>query len=169
MNYINTSDIVLCYISFRNITIYIKILRYHPALLQMMLFIAPQWAGQSYLCVKPLWQANIIPHTFCFLAEIYTVSGFKEHTLQPKQFFGQKWPTRYVHYQFYTLYNTIILLDIIFSSVSWQLLWPSHVPSFVCNVGYDMSTFIRRYSRYLNEKAVSYRQVAFDFTKVKRG
>ncbi|KAM8899171.1 phosphatidylinositol binding clathrin assembly protein a isoform 11-T11 [Spinachia spinachia] len=35
--------------------------------------------------------------------------------------------------------------------------------------GYDMSTFIRRYSRYLNEKAVSYRRVAFDFTKVKRG
>ncbi|KAM7179108.1 phosphatidylinositol-binding clathrin assembly protein isoform 3-T3 [Macrochelys suwanniensis] len=35
--------------------------------------------------------------------------------------------------------------------------------------GYDMSTFIRRYSRYLNDKAVSYRQVAFDFTKVKRG
>uniref|UniRef100_A0A3B1JSD7 Phosphatidylinositol-binding clathrin assembly protein n=1 Tax=Astyanax mexicanus TaxID=7994 RepID=A0A3B1JSD7_ASTMX len=35
--------------------------------------------------------------------------------------------------------------------------------------GYDMSTFIRRSSRYLNEKAVSYRQVAFDFTKVKRG
>ncbi|XP_035288598.1 phosphatidylinositol binding clathrin assembly protein a isoform X15 [Anguilla rostrata] len=35
--------------------------------------------------------------------------------------------------------------------------------------GYDMSTFIRRYSRYLNEKAMSYRQVAFDFTKVKRG
>lgn len=40
---------------------------------------------------------------------------------------------------------------------------------FFVNVGYDMSTFIRRYSRYLNEKAVSYRQVAFDFTKVKRG
>ncbi|XP_077467006.1 phosphatidylinositol binding clathrin assembly protein b isoform X12 [Stigmatopora argus] len=44
----------------------------------------------------------------------------------------------------------------------------------ICDVnlfisGYDMSTFIRRYSRYLNEKAVSYRQVAFDFTKVKRG
>uniref|UniRef100_A0A8C6S7W5 ENTH domain-containing protein n=1 Tax=Neogobius melanostomus TaxID=47308 RepID=A0A8C6S7W5_9GOBI len=38
--------------------------------------------------------------------------------------------------------------------------------SYAC---YDMSTFIRRYSRYLNEKAVSYRQVAFDFTKVKRG
>ncbi|XP_047462825.1 phosphatidylinositol binding clathrin assembly protein a isoform X13 [Mugil cephalus] len=35
--------------------------------------------------------------------------------------------------------------------------------------GYDMSTFIRRYSRYLNDKAVSYRHVAFDFTKVKRG
>ncbi|XP_076373839.1 phosphatidylinositol-binding clathrin assembly protein-like isoform X10 [Tachypleus tridentatus] len=35
--------------------------------------------------------------------------------------------------------------------------------------GYDMSTFIRRYARYLNEKAVSYRTVAFDFCKVKRG
>ncbi|XP_031707046.1 phosphatidylinositol-binding clathrin assembly protein isoform X7 [Anarrhichthys ocellatus] len=35
--------------------------------------------------------------------------------------------------------------------------------------GYDMSTFIRRYSRYLNEKAMSYRLVAVDFTKMKRG
>ncbi|KAF2903215.1 hypothetical protein ILUMI_02972 [Ignelater luminosus] len=35
--------------------------------------------------------------------------------------------------------------------------------------GYDMSPFIRRYSRYLNEKALSYRTVAFDFCKVKRG
>lgn len=35
--------------------------------------------------------------------------------------------------------------------------------------GYDMSPFIRRYSRYLNEKAISYRNVAFDFCKVKRG
>ncbi|XP_043099729.1 phosphatidylinositol-binding clathrin assembly protein isoform X7 [Puntigrus tetrazona] len=35
--------------------------------------------------------------------------------------------------------------------------------------GYDMSTFIRRYSRYLNEKALSYRLVAVDFTKMKRG
>ncbi|XP_048765381.1 phosphatidylinositol-binding clathrin assembly protein LAP-like isoform X34 [Ostrea edulis] len=35
--------------------------------------------------------------------------------------------------------------------------------------GYDMSTFIRRYSKYLNEKAVAYRQMAFDFCKVKRG
>jgi hypothetical protein len=32
-----------------------------------------------------------------------------------------------------------------------------------------MSPFIRRYSRYLNEKALSYRTVAFDFCKVKRG
>jgi len=32
-----------------------------------------------------------------------------------------------------------------------------------------MSTFIRRYSKYLNEKAVSYRQMAFDFCKVRRG
>ncbi|XP_036789155.1 phosphatidylinositol-binding clathrin assembly protein isoform X4 [Oncorhynchus mykiss] len=35
--------------------------------------------------------------------------------------------------------------------------------------GYAMSTFIRRYSRYLNEKAMSYRLVAVDFTKMKRG
>ncbi|XP_060706138.1 phosphatidylinositol-binding clathrin assembly protein isoform X9 [Hemiscyllium ocellatum] len=35
--------------------------------------------------------------------------------------------------------------------------------------GYDMSTFIRRYSRYLNEKAYSYRQMAFDFARVKKG
>lgn len=35
--------------------------------------------------------------------------------------------------------------------------------------GYDMSPFIRRYAKYLNEKAMSYRTVAFDFCKVKRG
>ncbi|XP_076232279.1 phosphatidylinositol-binding clathrin assembly protein lap isoform X4 [Calliopsis andreniformis] len=35
--------------------------------------------------------------------------------------------------------------------------------------GYDMSPFIRRYAKYLNEKALSYRIVAFDFCKVKRG
>ncbi|XP_077294742.1 phosphatidylinositol-binding clathrin assembly protein lap isoform X3 [Arctopsyche grandis] len=40
----------------------------------------------------------------------------------------------------------------------------------VCaRVGYDMSPFIRRYAKYLNEKALSYRTVAFDFCKVKRG
>lgn len=32
-----------------------------------------------------------------------------------------------------------------------------------------MSPFIRRYAKYLNEKALSYRTVAFDFCKVKRG
>uniref|UniRef100_W5JZ97 Clathrin coat assembly protein AP180 n=1 Tax=Astyanax mexicanus TaxID=7994 RepID=W5JZ97_ASTMX len=35
--------------------------------------------------------------------------------------------------------------------------------------GYDMSTFIRRYARYLNEKAYAYRAMAFDFTRVKKG
>jgi len=35
--------------------------------------------------------------------------------------------------------------------------------------GYDMSPFIRRYAKYMSEKAVSYRTVAFDFCKVKRG
>ncbi|XP_071956663.1 phosphatidylinositol-binding clathrin assembly protein-like isoform X3 [Antedon mediterranea] len=35
--------------------------------------------------------------------------------------------------------------------------------------GYEMSTYIRRYAKYVNQKAVSYRQVAFDFCRVKRG
>ncbi|KAL1517505.1 hypothetical protein ABEB36_001262 [Hypothenemus hampei] len=35
--------------------------------------------------------------------------------------------------------------------------------------GYDMSPFIRRYARYLNERALSYRCIAFDFCKIKRG
>ncbi|XP_074593607.1 phosphatidylinositol-binding clathrin assembly protein lap isoform X2 [Brevipalpus obovatus] len=35
--------------------------------------------------------------------------------------------------------------------------------------GYDMSTYIKRYSKYINEKALSYRTVAFDFAKIKRG
>ncbi|XP_050681529.1 phosphatidylinositol-binding clathrin assembly protein LAP isoform X2 [Leptidea sinapis] len=35
--------------------------------------------------------------------------------------------------------------------------------------GYDMSPYIRRYAKYLNDKALSYRTVAFDFCKVKRG
>jgi len=34
---------------------------------------------------------------------------------------------------------------------------------------YDMSPYIRRYAKYLNEKALAYRTVAFDFCKVKRG
>lgn len=34
---------------------------------------------------------------------------------------------------------------------------------------FTMSTYIRRYSRYINEKALSYRLLAFDFCKVKRG
>ena len=36
-------------------------------------------------------------------------------------------------------------------------------------LGYDMSPFVRRYAKYLSEKSVSYRTVAFDFCKVKRG
>lgn len=36
-------------------------------------------------------------------------------------------------------------------------------------MGYDMSPYIRRYAKYLNEKALSYRTVAFDFCKMKRG
>ncbi|KAK2491886.1 hypothetical protein MC885_006752, partial [Smutsia gigantea] len=35
--------------------------------------------------------------------------------------------------------------------------------------GYAMSTFIRRYSKYLNEKLLAYRMIASDITKIKRG
>ncbi|KAK2494937.1 hypothetical protein MC885_013875 [Smutsia gigantea] len=35
--------------------------------------------------------------------------------------------------------------------------------------GYAMSTFIRRYSKYLNEKSFAYRMIASDITKIKRG
>ncbi|XP_067947713.1 phosphatidylinositol-binding clathrin assembly protein LAP-like isoform X2 [Watersipora subatra] len=35
--------------------------------------------------------------------------------------------------------------------------------------GYDMSTYIRKYAKYINEKATAYRLMAFDFCKVKRG
>ncbi|XP_065579453.1 phosphatidylinositol-binding clathrin assembly protein LAP-like isoform X2 [Artemia franciscana] len=42
-------------------------------------------------------------------------------------------------------------------------------PQATTGQGYDMSQFVRRYSTYLNEKAFSYRGVAFDFCKVKRG
>nr|XP_023490095.1 prefoldin subunit 3 isoform X3 [Equus caballus] len=35
--------------------------------------------------------------------------------------------------------------------------------------GYTMSTFIRRYSRYLNEKSLACRLIASDITKTKRG
>jgi len=34
--------------------------------------------------------------------------------------------------------------------------------------GYDMAVYVRRYSRYLNEKSASYRKVAYDFTRAKR-
>lgn len=32
-----------------------------------------------------------------------------------------------------------------------------------------MSTYIRKYAQYLNEKAIAYRTVAYDFTRIKRG
>ncbi|KAK9693269.1 ANTH domain [Popillia japonica] len=59
------------------------------------------------------------------------------------------------------------------SNVSFQLsnfIDKTGVQSAVgARTGYDMSPFIRRYAKYLNEKALSYRAVAFDFCKVKRG
>ncbi|XP_063457664.1 phosphatidylinositol-binding clathrin assembly protein-like [Pan paniscus] len=35
--------------------------------------------------------------------------------------------------------------------------------------GYTTSTFIRRYSKYLNEKSLAYRMISSDITKTKRG
>lgn len=35
--------------------------------------------------------------------------------------------------------------------------------------GYDMSTFVRRYGKYLNEKATSYTEMGYDFCRIKRG
>ena len=35
--------------------------------------------------------------------------------------------------------------------------------------GYDMSTFVRRYAKYLNEKASAYREMGYDFCRLKRG
>lgn len=35
--------------------------------------------------------------------------------------------------------------------------------------GYDMSPHIRRYAKYVNSKAVTYRAMAFDFCKIKKG
>lgn len=46
-----------------------------------------------------------------------------------------------------------------------------HVYVYMCasSSGFDMSTFIRRYGRYLNEKSFAYRQMSFDFVRVKKG
>jgi len=35
--------------------------------------------------------------------------------------------------------------------------------------GGDMSTYIRRYSTYLNEKREAYKLMGYDFCKIKRG
>lgn len=34
--------------------------------------------------------------------------------------------------------------------------------------GYEMSAYVRRYARYLNEKSASYRSLAYDFTRMRR-
>uniref|UniRef100_A0A183A2Y1 ENTH domain-containing protein n=1 Tax=Echinostoma caproni TaxID=27848 RepID=A0A183A2Y1_9TREM len=49
---------------------------------------------------------------------------------------------------------------------------PLHLPNFndkTSAQSYEMSLFIRRYSQYISEKTASYRAMAFDFCKVKRG
>lgn len=45
----------------------------------------------------------------------------------------------------------------------------NHLTDETSFIGYDMSPFIRRYAKYLNEKSLSYRACAFDFCKLKRG
>ncbi len=51
----------------------------------------------------------------------------------------------------------------------WSFKWPKALYHWTSLLGYDMSIYIRRYSRYLTERALSYRLVAADFTKMKRG
>ena len=46
--------------------------------------------------------------------------------------------------------------------------------TFICSIfflckGYDMSTFIRRYSNYLTKKAHTYTEAGYDFCRVSRG
>lgn len=53
--------------------------------------------------------------------------------------------------------------------VAFRLTNGHSLKKLLCILGYDMSPFIRRYAKYLNDKALSYRTVAFDFCKVKRG
>jgi len=51
-------------------------------------------------------------------------------------------------------------------------MWTDYINVLSGNVmltGHDMSPFIRRYSRYIDEKATAYRQTGYDFCKVKRG
>lgn len=37
------------------------------------------------------------------------------------------------------------------------------------NAGYDMSSHVKKYGKYISEKIGTYRSCAFDFCKVKRG
>lgn len=64
----------------------------------------------------------------------------------------------------FTLYSGQNFADVYANGYLW-----SELILFGLYLGYDMSPFIRRYAKYLNEKALSYRTVAFDFCKVKRG
>ena len=52
----------------------------------------------------------------------------------------------------------------------------SHNSKFILNnfviagvTGIDMSSYIRKYAHYLNEKRETYKLMGFDFCKVKRG
>lgn len=64
----------------------------------------------------------------------------------------------------------IILVDAQwYNWMIWNGTLCRHLSVVVSSSGYDMSTFIRRYSRYLNEKSFAYRQMSFDFVRVKKG
>lgn len=56
-----------------------------------------------------------------------------------------------------------------FYCMKYLIFWVLIIVHIFIVTGYDMSTFIRRYAKYLNEKATTYRLMAFDFCKVKRG
>ena len=67
--------------------------------------------------------------------------------------------------------NVNIFLKDVVKMFKWQIdeFFSRNFLIFKYFLGYDMSPFVRRYAKYLSEKSVSYRTVAFDFCKVRRG
>ena len=67
--------------------------------------------------------------------------------------------------------NVNIFLKNVVKMFKWQIdeFFSRNFLIFKYFLGYDMSPFVRRYVKYLSEKSVSYRTVAFDFCKVRRG
>ena len=74
-----------------------------------------------------------------------------------------------VSYEFLILYLINVICQL-FSIITLLLFGSFLVFKFsLLYQGYDMSTFVRRYGKYLNEKASSYTEMGYDFCRLKRG